>query len=178
MAETVFPQAGAPAARPGGPIQLAGQGGVPRLTLVSHKLCPYVQRVAIVLAEKGLPYERIYIDLAHKPRWFLELSPLGKTPLLKVETGTGDAHVVFESAVIAEFLEDVFSHPMHPVDPLARAGHRGWVEVASSILNGIARLYGARDAEVFEREWQGLRAAFERVEAELSQAGRRPYFGG
>ena len=39
-------------------------------TLVSHVLCPYVQRVAIVLAEKGIPFERIDIDLSNKPAWF------------------------------------------------------------------------------------------------------------
>ncbi|TIV92227.1 MAG: glutathione S-transferase family protein, partial [Mesorhizobium sp.] len=30
-----------------------------RLTLVSHHLCPYVQRAAIALAEKGVPFERV-----------------------------------------------------------------------------------------------------------------------
>ena len=37
------------------------------ITLVSHALCPYVQRIAIVLAEKGVPHERITVDLAAKP---------------------------------------------------------------------------------------------------------------
>jgi glutathione S-transferase len=47
------------------------------LMLVSHHLCPYVQRVAIALAEKNTPFERTYIDLANKPnggtRWLHEL---------------------------------------------------------------------------------------------------------
>ncbi|MCV4777127.1 glutathione S-transferase N-terminal domain-containing protein, partial [Escherichia coli] len=47
------------------------------LVLVSHALCPYVQRAAIVLAEKGVPFERRDIDLANKPSWFLKVSPLG-----------------------------------------------------------------------------------------------------
>ena len=67
-----------------------------RLLLVSHPLCPYVQRVAIVLVEKGLPFERRDIDLAVKPGCFLRLSPLGKTPVLQV----GEDTAVFESAVI------------------------------------------------------------------------------
>ena len=52
------------------------------LKLISHKLCPYVQRAVIALTEKGVPFERIDIDLANKPDWFLEISPLGKTPVL------------------------------------------------------------------------------------------------
>src|SRR6185436_17939104 len=54
------------------------------LTLVSHHLCPYVQRAAISLAEKHVDFERIYVDLSNKPEWFKELSPLGKVPLLRV----------------------------------------------------------------------------------------------
>ena len=40
------------------------------LTLVSIPLCPYVQRAAIVLAEKSVPFERRYVDLAERPAWF------------------------------------------------------------------------------------------------------------
>ena len=59
------------------------------LVLVSHKLCPYVQRAAIVLHEKGVPFERRWVDLAAKPEWFLAVSPLGKTRLrLSIHTGT------------------------------------------------------------------------------------------
>ena len=49
-----------------------------KLILVSHHLCPYVQRAAISLAEKGVPFERVDIDLANKPGWFKAISPLGK----------------------------------------------------------------------------------------------------
>ena len=55
-----------------------------KLMLASHALCPYVQRVAIVLAEKGVPFERREVDLADKPAWFQTISPLGKTPVLLV----------------------------------------------------------------------------------------------
>lgn len=43
--------------------------------LISNPLCPYPQRAAIQLAEKSVAYERVYIDLAHKPEWFRHLSP-------------------------------------------------------------------------------------------------------
>ena len=56
---------------------MSSRTAAPALTLVSHALCPYVQRVAIVLHEKGLAFERRTIDLARKPDWFLAISPLG-----------------------------------------------------------------------------------------------------
>jgi glutathione S-transferase len=60
-----------------------------KLTLISHPLCPFVQRAAIVLLEKGASFDRIDVDLAAKPDWFLALSPTGKVPLLKVEQADG-----------------------------------------------------------------------------------------
>ena len=84
-----------------------------RLKLISHKLCPYVQRAVIALTEKGVAFERIDIDLANKPDWFLAFSPLGKTPVLQV----GDV-AIFESAVILEYLEETQPTPLHPADPL------------------------------------------------------------
>ena len=69
----------------------------PKLTLISHHLCPYVQRAAIALLEKDVPFERRNIDLANRPDWFLKLSPLGKVPVLVIDHDV----VLFESTVIA-----------------------------------------------------------------------------
>lgn len=141
-----------------------------RLVLVSHVLCPYVQRAAIVLAEKGVPFERRDVDLADKPEWFRALSPLGKTPVLLV----GDTPV-FESAVICEYLDERFAPRLHPVDALARARHRSWMEFGSQLLNGIAGLYSAPDQARLEQQRAALVARFAQVEAVLVDA---PYFAG
>lgn len=147
------------------------------LTLISHDLCPYVQRAAIALTEKRVPFDRVYVDLSNKPDWFRAISPLGKVPLLKV-ADEGEEEVVFESAVILEYLEETQAGPLHPADPLERARQRGWIEFGSSLLNGIARLYNAQTRAAFERERDGLRAGFERVEAELSARQSGPFFEG
>lgn len=39
------------------------------LTLINPPLCPFVQRSAIVLLEKNMPYERVNADLSAKPDW-------------------------------------------------------------------------------------------------------------
>jgi glutathione S-transferase len=78
----------------------------PSLTLISHPLCPFVQRAAIVLLEKGVSFDRINVDLADKPDWFLALSPTGKVPVLKVSQEDGSDAVLFESMVICEYLEE------------------------------------------------------------------------
>ncbi len=140
------------------------------LTLVSHPLCPYVQRVAIALVEKGAAFDRVHIDLAAKPAWFLAQSPLGKTPLLNV-----DGNVLFESAAICEYLEDALPHPLHPEAPLERARHRAWMELGSAVLGDIWQLETAQDAAGIERAAGELHDKFGRLEAQL---GAGPYFAG
>ena len=132
------------------------------LWLVSHPLCPYVQRAVISLAEKGVPFERVDVDLANKPDWFVALSPLGKTPVLRV-----GHRAVFESAVILEYLEETQPNPLHPADPLARAEHRSWIEFGSSVLADIAGLYGAPDEAAFVARIRTLAAKMDRLEAHL-----------
>jgi glutathione S-transferase len=140
------------------------------LRLISHKLCPYVQRAVIALAEKGVAFERIDIDLANKPEWFLAISPLGKTPVLQV-----DDTAIFESAVILEYLEETQPKPLHPADALARAEHRGWIEFGSAVLNDIAGFYAAPDEATFNAKTSQLERRFARLETRVAAA---PWFDG
>lgn len=138
--------------------------------LISHALCPYVQRAAIVLAEKGIRVERRDVDLGAKPQWFLDVSPLGRTPVLLV-----DGTPIFESAVICEYLDETLEPRLHPADPLQRAQQRSWMEFGSATLNGVAALYAAPDASTLQVRAAELRGRFEQLEAVL---GSGPYFAG
>lgn len=138
--------------------------------LISHSLCPYVQRVAIVLLEKGIPFERVDIDLANKPDWFLAISPLGRTPVLLV-----DGEAIFESSVICEYLEETGGPRLHPEAALQRARHRAWMEFGSAILNDIAAFYRAPDLEALSHKASVIQSRFEQVEAAL---GDGSYFSG
>ncbi len=140
------------------------------LKLISHKLCPYVQRAVISLQEKGVPFERVDIDLDNKPEWFLKISPLGKVPVLQV----GDK-VVFESAVILEYLEETQPHPLHPKDPLTRAEHRAWMEFGSAVLGDVWVLETTGDKAAFDAKVKQATEKFARLEARLV-AG--PWFDG
>ena len=147
-----------------------------RLTLVSHHLCPYVQRAAIALLEKGVPFERRMVDLSAKPEWFTAISPLGKVPLLQVSRDGHEPAVLFESAVICEYLEETLPGPwLHPEDALERARHRGWMEFGSAILGDIWGLETTTDPSVLAAKRDALVAKFARIEAVL---GDGPWFAG
>lgn len=142
----------------------------PKLELISHHLCPYVQRAVITLLEKDIPHERTYIDLVNKPEWFAAISPLGKVPLLRVE-----GEILFESAVICEYLDEITPGSLHPSDPLQKAKHRSWIEFGSGILNNIAGFYNAPDRASFTQKCDELASKFHWVEQSLRNDG---YFAG
>jgi glutathione S-transferase len=101
---------------------------VAQIDIVSAGTCPFAQRTRMVLLEKGIDFSLTEIDLDAKPAWFLEISPYAKVPVIR----HGDA-IVWESAVINEYLEEVFPEPaLLPRDPLRRAQARVWIDFANS----------------------------------------------
>lgn len=137
--------------------------------LISFKICPFVQRSVIVLQEKGVEYDITYINLKEPPAWFKEVSPLGKVPVLKV----GDA-VVFESAVIMEYLDEVNPPSLHPADPLRKAHNRAWIEFASTLFMCQFNMVMAPQQEACDSAERELRDKLTLVNQQLVG----PFFNG
>jgi glutathione S-transferase len=135
-----------------------------KLTLISFPTCPYVQRAVIALKEKNVDFDVVYIDLANKPDWFLAISPLGKVPVLKVERDGHEPAIVFESAVILEYLEETTPGRLHPEDALERAQHRSWIEFGSQLLGDLWRVSNAKDTAELDAARQSLTAKLTRLE--------------
>jgi glutathione S-transferase len=149
---------------------------MPQFTLISHHLCPFVQRAAIMLLEKGIAFDRVNIDLQNKPDWFLAISPTGKVPLLKVHNSSESESVLFESVAICEFLEEVYPQPaLHPAEAITKAQHRAWVEFATSTLADAWGLLNASDVQTAQVKSIALRGKLEKFELELTDS---TYFSG
>ncbi len=139
--------------------------------LVSFDVCPYVQRSVITLQEKNVPYEIEYIELGDPPDWFLAASPLGKVPILFVAE-----EVLFESAVINEYLDETTpGRRLHPEDPLRRARDRAWIEFTSTILIDRNRMQHSVTEEETRERAAGVRSKLTRLE---EQFGAGPFFHG
>ncbi len=113
-----------------------------KLKLISFKICPFVQRSIILLKEKGIDFDIAYIDLNQPPEWFLTLSPTGKVPILEV-----DGKVLFESAIINEYLDEVNPPSLHPADPLEKAQNRAWMEFSSPLYMAFFKLMMSKTKE-------------------------------
>jgi glutathione S-transferase len=73
--------------------------------------------VRIVLAEKGVEYEAVEIDLADRPAWIYEKNSTGRVPVVEE-----DVWLLPESAVIMEYLEERYQEPpLLAADPADRA---------------------------------------------------------
>jgi glutathione S-transferase len=98
--------------------------------LIDAPRCPYCARVRIALAEKGLEYERVEVDLRDRPQWLLELNPPdGRVPVLD------DGFTLPESEVIMEYLEECYpQHALLPADLKGRAKARLMVDRFDDML--------------------------------------------
>ena len=143
----------------------------PNLELISFNLCPFVQRSVITLLEKGIRFKITYIDLENRPDWFMKISPFGKVPVLRV-----DDTVIFESAVINEYLDEISPPPFHPADPLQRATNRAWIEFGSGLIGSQYLMMIAPNKEVFDERCKEIAEKLSQLEAQLSKTG--PFFNG
>ena len=129
-----------------------------------------MQRVAITLQYKGIDYDIEYIDLGNPPEWFLAISPLKKVPLLIV-----DGTVIFESAVINEYIDEAYPPTFHPQDLLMKAINRSWIEFCNNISLYTFQLTIKEKKNEFEDTLESLLNDFDLVEDYLKA---NPFFNG
>ncbi|WP_437734926.1 glutathione S-transferase family protein [Sorangium sp. So ce1335] len=147
-----------------------------KLRLYSAKACPFAHRTRLVLHEKAIDHELTEVDLQNKPRAFTDASLYGKVPAIE-----HDGHRVWESAIINEYLDEVFPDPpLLPREPARRALARIWIDHANTrFAPAFAQLLRA---ETPEKEAEGRKAlgevlAFIEREA-LAKSGNGPYWLG
>jgi len=137
------------------------------ITLYNAARCPYAARARIVLAEKGIEFETVEIDLSDRPAWLYEKNPAGRVPV--VEEDGGDP--LPESAVIMEFLEERYPDPpLLPPDPADRAAARLVIFRDHDLTDPYYALRRGEDGALEE-----LDAALGRFDALL---GEQPYLSG
>jgi glutathione S-transferase len=134
------------------------------IRLVGFPLCPYAQRAVIALREKGVAFDLAYVDKDDPPAWFKQISPLGKVPLLLV-----DGETLFESAVILDYLDEVYPPRLHPLDALKRARHKAWIVFGSELLRQQRELALAGGRAEFSTRLDDLESNLQRLREPLEQ---------
>ena len=146
-----------------------------RYMLCSFKTCPWVQRAAIVLRAKQIPYDITYIERDNRPDWFLKMSPHAKVPVLVVD----GREALFESNAIAEYLEETTAPRLHPEDAIARARNRAWTDYVPTFAEAVSGAAYADSEGAFAAKAQRIAEPFAKLEGALAQSGHDgPYFNG
>ena len=105
-------------------------------------------RVKIVMAEKGLSWEGIWVKLGkmeQKSPEHLKRNPYGKIPVID-----DDGKVLFESCIINEYLDEKYPNPpLQPKDPYLRARGRILVDY---FLNYLHEPYWALRGEMIKKD--------------------------
>jgi glutathione S-transferase len=142
--------------------------------LVSFKTCPWVQRAAIVLREKNVPFEFRHIEPDNRPDWFLAISPHKKVPVLRVD----DTVSLFESNAINEYLDETIAPRLHPEDPITRAVNRAWTDYIPTFSEGVTGCAYADTEGDYKKAVEKIPVAFDRLEKALEKQGSGPLFNG
>jgi glutathione S-transferase len=138
-----------------------------RYLLCSFKTCPWVQRAAIVLRAKAIPYEITYIDRDNRPDWFLKMSPHSKVPVIQID----GRESLFESNAIAEYLDETTAPRLHPEDALARARNRAWTDFVPTFAEAISETAYADSEGEFAERAKKIAGPFGKLEDALAKRG-------
>jgi glutathione S-transferase len=121
-----------------------------KVEIFSAAVCPFAQRSRMMLLQKQVDFQVTEIDLSDKPANFSEISPYGKVPVIL----HGEDRV-WESAIINEYLEEVFPDPpMLPQTPGKRALARIWIDFANTKFTpAFYKLLLSQDADS-QQDWR------------------------
>jgi glutathione S-transferase len=97
------------------------------ITVYGAALSPFVRKVRVALAEKGLEYKHDPVSPFTPPDYFLEISPLKRIPVLRDDSEGPDATLA-DSSAICGYLEKKYPTPaLYPAKPFDY-GRTLWIE--------------------------------------------------
>jgi glutathione S-transferase len=144
------------------------------ITLYSSKICPFAHRCRLALAEVGMPYSLVEIDLRNKPHWYKDINPKEEVPAIKQ-----NGFVLTESLVINEFINDLAgTHPLMPESPQQKARvRRCIISAENALIPSFYRLLQAQNEEELIKAKDRMNKALQLLETDL-HLFKGPYFFG
>ncbi|HTP75835.1 MAG TPA: glutathione S-transferase family protein [Rhizomicrobium sp.] len=104
------------------------------LIVYGGSVSPFVRKVRVMLAEKGVPYTLEQVNPFMPPPEFLAISPLKRIPVLR-DTDRPEPNTLPDSSIICDYLEHKYPTPaLYPSDAFERAKALWYEEYADSVV--------------------------------------------
>lgn len=127
-----------------------------QLRVYGMKFCPYVHRLKLVLAAKGIEHETVNINLKKKPEWYFDINPRGKVPTIEKN---GD--ILYESDITSNYVDEVYGGKrLTTSDPLKRANE---LIVLGYFGDAVSGYYGLAFAEDDDKKAESKKKIEENV---------------
>lgn len=140
------------------------------IELVGYELCPFTQRINILLNEKNINHKITYINIFNKPEWFEKISPLKEIPILKFND-----KIIFKSSAICEFLNDELCLDLHPKNNFERANSRSWIEFCNALTIDVYNMSLSKSIDEYSEK---IKIVNDKLEKINNIATETPYFYG
>lgn len=140
------------------------------IELIGYNLCPFTQRINIILNEKNISYKITYIDILNKPEWFTKISPFQEIPILIFNN-----KVIFKSNVICEFLNDELGLELYPKQNIDTANSRAWIEFGNALIMDIYNMSISSNKKEYDDRIEFVYKKLDRINTEIKTS---PYFYG
>ncbi|WOH13564.1 hypothetical protein DCAR_0833074 [Daucus carota subsp. sativus] len=130
-------------------------------------------RVRIALAKKGVHYECIEQNLAHKSPLLLEMNPIHK----KVPVLIHNNKPICESLVIVQYIDEVWNDkaPLMPSDAYQRAQARFWADfIDKKVYDAAWKIWRTKG----EEQEGAKKDLIENLKVLENELGDKTYFGG
>ena len=110
---------------------------MPKSILYSSTRSPHCLKAAMILTEKGIPFDRVEIDLRNRQQKtpeFLAINPAGQVPVYVDERG-----VHADSLRIIQYLDERYPEPqLFPRDPTQLRRVMAWIDLSSARVRDVS----------------------------------------
>jgi glutathione S-transferase len=148
------------------------------MKLIGSLTSPYVRKVRVILAERQLPH-----DFVEESAWTADTTvprynPLNKVPALAMDDGES----IYDSAVIAEYLDGISGGSLLPAAPAERARVKRDEALGDGIADAGITVFLERKREVSRQDAAWIARQMDKVNAGIAalakSLGTRPFLGG
>jgi glutathione S-transferase len=148
------------------------------MKLIGSKTSPYVRKIRVLLAEKQLPHEFVEESAWTADTKVPNYNPLNKVPALQMDDGES----IYDSAVIAEYLDGISGGQYLPKPPAERAKVKCQEALGDGIADAGITAFLERKREAARQDPTWIARQLDKVNAGIASVSRalgsKPYLGG